>query len=110
MLSNESKLKKDQKDKFFENVVVSDLAKVGGLQLVKDFLDKELGEDDLEKKVRTWDEFEDYTRGSREIENFVLEFDRHYQKAKNASKVEIPTEVRAFMVLKRSNVTRYREC
>ena len=104
MLPNDSKLKKDLKDKFFENVVISDLAKAGGLQLVKDFLDKELGEDDLEKKVRTSDEFEDCTRGSKEIEDFVSEFDRHYQKAKNASKIKIPTEVRAFMS------RRYREC
>ena len=53
LLPNDSKLKKDLKDKFFENVVIADLAKAGGLKLVKDFLDKELGEDDLEKKVRT---------------------------------------------------------
>ena len=106
MLPNDSKLKKDLKDKFFENVVISDLAKTGGLKLVKEFLDKELSEDDLEKRVRTWYEFEDCVRGSKDIEDFVSQFDRQYQKAKNASKVKIPEEIRAFMVLKRSNVTK----
>lgn len=106
MLPNDSKLKKDLKDKFFENVVITDLAKAGGLKLVKDFLDKELSEDDLEKRVRTWYEFEDCVRGSKDIEDFLSEFDRQYQKAKNASKVKIPEEIRAFMVLKRSNVTK----
>ena len=38
MLPNDSKLKKDLKDKFFENVVISELAKKEGLKLVKDFL------------------------------------------------------------------------
>ena len=31
--------------------------KEGGLKLVQDFLNEELGEDDLEKKVQTWDKF-----------------------------------------------------
>ena len=106
MLPNDSKLKKDLKDKFFENVVISELAKKEGLKLVKDFLEKELGEGDLEKKVRTWDEFEDCSRGDKGIEDFVSDFDRQYKRAANASKVKISSEVRAFMVLKRSNVTK----
>ena len=61
-LPNESKLKKDLKDKFFESVDIVELAKEGGLKLVKEFLERELGEDDLEKQVRTWDLFEDCTR------------------------------------------------
>ena len=42
---------------------------------MKDFLEQELGENDLEKKVRTWDEFEDCSRGDRSIEEFVSDFD-----------------------------------
>ena len=38
-LPNESKLKKDLKDKFFESVDIVELAKEGGLKLVKEFLD-----------------------------------------------------------------------
>ena len=79
-LPNESKLKKDLKDKFFESVDIVELAKEGGLQLVKEFLERELGEDDLEKQVRTWDSFEDCTRGSKDIEEFLSDYDRAYKK------------------------------
>ena len=105
-LPNESKLKKDLKDKFFEGVEISDLAKEGGLRLVKEFLERELGEDDLEKQVRTWDSFEDCTRGTKDIEEFLSEFDRAYKKAKAASKIVIPASVRAFMVLRRAKIDR----
>ena len=48
-LPDESKLKKDL-DKFFESVDVIDLAKEGVLRLVNEFLERNLGEDDLEKQ------------------------------------------------------------
>ena len=70
-LPNDSKLKKDLKDKFFESVDIATLATKDGLDLVRNFLDRELGEDDLEKQVRTWDEFEDCTRGSTDIDEFM---------------------------------------
>ena len=105
-LPNESKLKKDLKDKFFESVNVIDLAKEGGLELVKGFLEKELGEDDLEKQVRTWDSFEDCTRGTKDIEDFLSDYDRAYKKAAAAAKIVIPASVRAFMVLTRANIDR----
>ena len=85
---------------------VIDLAKEGGLELVKQFLEKELGEDDLEKQVRTWDTFEDCTRGTKNIEEFLSDYDRAYKKAATAAKIVIPASVRAFMVLKRANIDR----
>ena len=103
-LPNESKLKKDLKDKFFESVDTNDLTKEGGLRLVKDFLERELGEDDLEKQVRTWDAFEDCTRGSKDIEEFLSDYDRAYKRAAAAAKIVIPASVRAFMVLKRAQI------
>ena len=41
---------------------------------MKQFLEKELSEDDLEKQVRTWDTFEDCTRGTKNIEEFLSDF------------------------------------
>ena len=70
-LPNDSHLKKDLKDKFFENVDVNKLASKEGLGLVKAFLEEQLGEDELEKQVRTWFEFEDCDRGNKDIEDFV---------------------------------------
>ena len=107
LLPNDCNLKKDLKDKFFETVDVNALASKEGLKIVKKFLDDELKEDDLEKQVRTWDEFEDCSRGEQDIEDFLSNFDRAYKKAVAASsELTIPAAVRAFMVLKRSNVTK----
>ena len=83
---------------------IVELAKEGGLKLVKEFLERELGEDDLEKQVRTWDLFEDCMRGSKDIEEFLSDFDRAYKKAASAAKIVIPASVRAFMVLKRAQI------
>ena len=104
-LPNDYEQKKDLKDKFFETADITKLASKDGLKLVRDFLDKELQEEDLDKQVRTWDEFEDCCRGSKGIEDFVSDFDRAYQKAASASGLTIPASVRAFMVLKRANLT-----
>ena len=62
---------------------------------MKGFLDKELGEDDLEKQVRTWDSFEDCTRGIKDIEDFLSDYDCAYKKAAAAAKIVIPASVRA---------------
>ena len=70
-LPNDCKLKKDLKDKFFENVDVNKLVSKEGLGLVKTFLEEQLGEDELEKQIRTWIEFEDCERGNKDIEGFV---------------------------------------
>ena len=43
-LPNDCKLKKDLKDKFFENVDVAKLASKGGLGLVKTFLEEQPGQ------------------------------------------------------------------
>ena len=79
-LPNDCKLRKDLRDKFFENVDIEKLATKEGLALVIQFLDKELGEDDLEKQVRTQEELEDCKRGDKDIEDFIFDFDRAYKR------------------------------
>ena len=114
--------------KKFEQVDGEELVEEGGLQLVKDFLDKELAEDDLSKVVKVWDEFEDCKRGNDEIEVFLSNFEGCYNAVVATSPIsKIPAEgasakqrmlvlaklnkddkegmfmniIRAFMVLKR---------
>ena len=50
--------KKDLQDKLFEQNIREDLTKVGGLEIVVNWLKKDLGEDNLYKCVRVWSEFE----------------------------------------------------
>ena len=106
-LPNESKRwKKGLQDKFFEGVDSEVLVTSGGLELVRTFLTKELGEEELDKLVRVWDEFEDCKRGGATIDEFLSNFDRAYNAVTCTSKsATIPSEIRAFMVLKRSGAT-----
>ena len=89
---------------FQKNPTVAKLASKDGLKFVITFLDSELKEEDLDKQVRTWDEFEDCSRGDKVIEDFVSDFDHAYKKAAEALGLTIPASVRAFMVLKRANL------
>ena len=53
--------------------------------LVKKFLEEELKEDDLEKQVRTWNEFQKCSQADQDIEDFLSNFNRAYKKAIGAS-------------------------
>ena len=103
-LPNESKRwKTGLQDKFFEGVDSEKLVLKGGLKLVINFLTKELGEEEIEKLVRVWDEFEDCKRGDASIDEFISDYDRAYNAVTCTSKsATIPSELRAFMLLKRS--------
>ena len=105
--NNSVRYKKDLQDKFFEQVDGKKLVTVDGLQLVKDFLKKELGEEDLYKSVRYWNELEDCRqRDDEEIEAFIDRFERCYTMVTCCSSTaSIPAEIRAFMVLKRAKVS-----
>ena len=94
-------------DKFFEQVDGIKLVTEEGLDLVKDFLKKELGEEDLYKCVRVWNEFEDCKQKPGEvIEEFLDRFERCYKLVSTSSSgTSIPAETRAFMVLKRACVS-----
>ena len=105
-LPNDSKrYKRDLQDKFYEQVDGLALVRAGGVKLVKDFLVKELGEEDLDKMVRVWDEFENCRRGDKSVVDFLDSFERCYNAVMAIStSARIPAEIRAFMVLKRAGV------
>ena len=105
--NNSVKYKKDLQNKFFEQVDGDKLVTDEGLDLVKAFLKKELGEEDLYKCVRVWNELEDCKQGSEEgIEEYLDRFERCYNMVKSSSATDnIPEEIRAFMVLRRINAS-----
>ena len=76
-----------------------------GLNLVKRFLDKELGEKELYKTISKWEILEDCQRCQGEdIRIFVDRFDMAYKAEVNVCGVRLPSEVRAFMLLGRARV------
>ena len=76
--NNSKRYKKDLQDKFFEQVDGDKLVTTEGINLVKTFLKKELGEEDLYKIVRVWNEFEDCQRKGKDINEFLDNFERCY--------------------------------
>ena len=73
---------------------------------MKDFLENELAEEELNKMVRVWEEFEECARGSDPIDDFLSKFERSYNAVVASSKTsKIPKEILAFMVLKRSGAS-----
>ena len=103
--NSSKKYKEDLHDKFFEQVDRDKLITSEGLDIMIKFLQKELGEQDLGKIVRVWEEFKDCVGRSKRIEVFVLEFERAYNNVTVTSKTAVlPAEVRAFMLLRRSGL------
>ena len=105
--NNSVRYKKDLQDKFYEQVDSSQLITEEGLEIVKTWLKKELGEEDLYKCVRVWEELEECKqKASETIEEFLDRFERCYKMVTaSSSTANIPEEIRAFMVLKRANVS-----
>ena len=103
--NNSTRYKRDLQDKFYEQVDGLALVRSGGVKLVKEFLVKELGEEDLDKMVRVWDEFENCRKGDKSVVDFLDSFERCYNAVMAISQsARIPAEIRAFMVLKRAGV------
>ena len=68
--NNSVRYKKDLQDKFYEQVDSSKLIKDEGLEIVKTWLKKELGEEDLYKCVRVWEELEENRKLVRLLRSF----------------------------------------
>ena len=104
--NNSKRWPKDLQDKFFETVDGDVLVTEDGLELVKDFLEDELAEEELYKMVRVWEEFEGCSRGSDSIDIFLSNFERCYNAVVASSKSsKIPKEILAFMALRRSGAS-----
>ena len=62
--------------KLFDKFTVEDLNKDGGLQTVIDFLDKQLGTDDLADKLMKFGEFDDYRQTTESVSDFIGKFEQ----------------------------------
>ena len=103
--NNSTRYKKDLQDKFYEQVDGEALVRAGGVELVKEYLKKELGEEDLDKMIRVWREFENCRRGDKSVVEFLDSFERCYNAVMALStSARIPAEIRAFMVLERAGL------
>ena len=84
-LSNKSKFKVGLADKLLELHSVDDLVGESGIDLVQEFLEKELGKKKIDKLLETWKTFE-YTqrKAGEDVKTFISRFEMEYARVKAA--------------------------
>ena len=101
-LPNESKFGKDLKDKVLENISLEELKSREGLTKLFQFLDKEIGKDDIEDVTDKWDSFQDCKRlENQSFEEYIRDFELKYNRVKCSGTV-LGEDVLAYMLIKRS--------
>ena len=94
------------REKVFTELTIEELNVDEGLKKLTDFLDKKLKPDDI---ADSWYKFNDFDECKREsdqsVNDFIVKFDQKYQKVVKRG-ITLPSEIVAFMLLKRSNLTK----
>ena len=94
------------REKVFEEIKLADLNVEGGLDTLIDFLDKQLGKDELENALERFEDFEDYSRHSDEsISQYIANFDQKYSRIRSQN-INLPSEILAFKLLRRAGISR----
>ena len=94
------------REKLFNEISVADLKSDDGLSTLLEFLDQNLGKDDL---TDSFDKFEDFNKFQRKqrmsLQEYISAFDTIYKKIEKKG-VTFPFEILAFQLVEKSNVTR----
>ena len=94
------------REKVFEEIKLEDLNVEGGLDTLIEFLDKQLGKDELENALERFEDFEDYSRHSDEsISQYIANFDQKYSRIRSQN-INLPSEILAFKLLRRAGISR----
>ena len=87
-----------------EKLSLDELTSQDGLTKLITELDSLLGKDDLEDALSKFEEFEDYSRKSENVKEYIRVFDSKYTKVKNLG-VKLPESVLAFKLLRNANIS-----
>ena len=94
------------REKVFTELKLENLNKDDGLKTLTTFMDSKLKKDDISD---SWHKFNDFDECKREtgqsINDFIANFDQKYQKVVKKG-ITLPSEIVAFMMLKRSHLGR----
>ena len=102
---NSTKYGDDLRSDLFENVDPLSLTNnPDGIKLVLDYLKARVGKNEREAQIETFVKFLKYQRkGSQSIEDYVLEFERHYKRCKSLD-ILFNDNVSAFLLLYNANL------
>ena len=94
------------REKLFNEISVADLKSDDGLSTLLEFLDQNLGKDDL---TDSFDKFEDFNKFQSKqrmsVQEYISAFDTKYKKIEEKG-VTFPSEILAFQLVEKANVTR----
>jgi hypothetical protein len=94
------------REKVFDEMSRDDLKKENGLDLLIEFLDEKLGKDDLTNSLEKFENFEDFKREKgQSITEYISKFDQKYNRLVKI-KMTLPSEILAFKLLRRADITR----
>ena len=97
-IPNKSKFKDGLANKFVDIHSSDQMLGVEGYELLKRFLDKELGEKKIYKMVSRWGTLEDCERSQGESAHaFVDSYVGAYETVKSVCGITIPPQIKAFM-------------
>ena len=102
---NSTKYGDDLREDLFENIdpeILTD--NIDGVQLILDYLKTRIGRNEREAQIETFVRFLKYQRrGGQTIEEYILEFERHYKRCKTL-KILFNDNVSAFLLLYNANL------
>ncbi len=94
------------RDKVFDELGIEDLKGENGFDTILEFFDKNLSKDDLTDSIEKFESFEDCKREpGQSVIDFISNFDQKYNKILK-KKMKLPSEVLAFKLLRRANISR----
>ena len=91
------------KSKLFDKYSIADLKKATGLKTVTDFLDAQLGKDDLADSFCKYGEFEGYRRSTESIVEYIGKFEQLYNTVEKKG-IKLPSEILAYKLLRGANL------
>jgi len=93
-------------ERIFSSISLADLKKEDGLKTLMNFLDKELGKDDLEEVITRYDEFEDCRKQPGESMNdYISNFQQKVNRIV-AKKIKLPSVVLGFKLIRGASLSK----
>ena len=95
------------KERVFDELELNVLKRENGMDILFQFLDKHLLEDELVNSLKRFEEFEIFERQNNEnIREYVAKFDLKFRKLEKLN-IIIPSEIVAFKLLRKANLSRH---
>ena len=95
----------DIKEKVLDNLTDEELSSAEGLKKLIEYLDNELGIDEMDDNIQKWSAFDNCRRQDEQnLDDFIAEYEMKSRKVLAAG-VVLPNEILGYMLMERSNLS-----